>query len=184
MTDMDSNHNLPDKSCGQRFLRLYHANERRIYGFILTLVPDWSQAEDLMQEVIEVMWSKFDQYEPGTDFISWALRIARYRVLNHYKKKRTQRLQFSSEVIKDIDDRVVSATNNMDDYRDALYQCLKKLSSRDQQIVHLRYQLNATPRSVADRIGRGVDAVYKALNRIHTQLLHCVRRTLAREELT
>ena len=73
-----------------------------------------------MQEAVEVMWSKFDQFEPGTDFISWALRIARYRVLNYYKKKRTQRLRFSSEVIKDIDDRVVSATNKIDDYREAL----------------------------------------------------------------
>jgi len=96
-----------------------------------------------MQEAVEVMWSKFDQFEPGTDFISWALRIARYRVLNYYKKKRTQRLRFSSEVIKDIDDRVVSATNKMDDYREALYQCLKKLSTRDRQIVYLRYELNA-----------------------------------------
>lgn len=143
MTDMDSNNNLSDNSRGQLFLRLYRANERRIYGFILTLVPDWSQADDLMQEAVEVMWSKFDQFEPGTDFISWALRIARYRVLNYYKKKRTQRLRFSSEVIKDIDDRVVSATNKMDDYREALYQCLKKLSTRDRQIVYLRYELNA-----------------------------------------
>lgn len=184
MSDMDPNDSRAEKSRGQQFLQLYRPSERRIHGFILTLVPNWSQADDLMQETAEVMWAKFDQFKPGTNFISWALSIARYRVLNYYKKERTRRLHFSSEVLRDIDDRAVSATDRMDDYRDALHQCLKKLSARNRQIVCLRYEFNTTPRNIADRIGRGVDTVYKALNRIHTQLFHCVRRTLSREGMT
>ena len=128
------------------------------------------------------MWSKFDEFEPGTDFAAWALCVARYQVMNHRKKKRTQKVQFSDQTIEAVAERLVSSPDNLNDIRDALQDCLKKLAERDRELIQLRYEFNATTRSVAERIGRGVDAVYKALNRIHIQLLRCVRRTLELEE--
>lgn len=182
MADVQSNDNQSEMARGISFLRLYQTNERRLYGFILALVPDWSEADDLMQETATVMWSKFDEFELGTDFAAWALCIARYQVMNHRKKKRTQKVRFSDQTVEAIAERMISATENLDDFRDVLQDCLKKLSERDQQLIHLRYELNATTRTVAERIGHGIDAVYKALNRIHIQLLHCIRRTLSMEE--
>ena len=172
---------LPDASRTQAFLRLYQANERRIYGFILALVPDWSQAEDLLQETTTVMWSKFDQFELGTDFAAWAMCIARYQIMNDRKKKRRQRVRFSDEVLEAIDACVSEATAQLDVRREALRACLKKLPQRDRELIHLRYEYEATTKSVAERVGRGLDAIYKALNRIHVQLFYCIRRTLAME---
>jgi len=172
---------LSDASRAQVFLRLYQANERRIYGFILALVPKWSEADDLLQETTIVMWSKFDRFEPGTDFAAWAMRIARYQIMNYRKKKRNQRVQFSDEVLEAIDGRVSAATTQLDTRRDALQACLKKLPARDRELINLRYEYDATTKSVAERVGRGIDAVYKALNRIHVQLFYCIRRTLAME---
>ena len=169
-------------SRGRVFLRLYQANERRIYGFILALVPDWAQAEDLMQETTMVMWSKFGEFELGTDFAAWALCIAKYQVMNHRKRRRAQRIQFSDEVLEAIAERVCAATEHFDIRRDALRACLGKLAEKDQELLRLRYGLDATVKSVAERVGRGMDAVYKALNRIHVQLLHCIRRTLTTED--
>ncbi len=166
----------------QAFLRLYQANERRIYGFILALVPDWFEAEDLLQETTMVMWSKFDQFELGTDFAAWAMCIARYQIMNYRKKKRNQRVRFSDEVLAGLDQHVTEAVEQLDVRRDALRDCLKKLPARDRELVHLRYEYEATTKSVAERVGRGIDAVYKALNRIHLQLLYCIRRTLAMEK--
>jgi RNA polymerase sigma-70 factor (ECF subfamily) len=170
-----------DMSRGRLFLRLYQANERRIYGFILALVPDWAQAEDLMQETTMVMWSKFGEFEPGTDFAAWALSIARFRVMNHRKHQRAQKIQFSDEVLAAIAEQVSAATENVDVRRDALQDCIRKLAEKDQELLRLRYGLDATVKSVAERVGRGMDAVYKSLNRIHVQLLYCIRRTLTSE---
>lgn len=171
-----------DMSRGRAFLRLYQANERRIYGFILTLVPDWAQAEDLMQETTMVMWSKFAEFEPGTDFAAWALCIARYQVMYYRKRRRAQRIQFSDEVLEAIAEQVCAATEQFDVRRDALRSCIKKLAEKDQELLRLRYGLDATVKSVAERVGRGIDAVYKSLNRIHVQLLHCIRKTLTTED--
>lgn len=184
MSESDPTERSLGAADAQTFLRLYQANERRIYGFILALVPDWSEAEDLLQETTTVMWTKFDQFTVGTDFAAWAMRIARYQIMNYRKKKRNQRVQFSDEVLQAIDGQVSAATMQLDVRRDALRDCLKKLPARDRELVHLRYEYDATTKSVAERVGRGLDAVYKALNRIHVQLLHCIRRTLAMERST
>jgi len=170
-----------DMSRGREFLRLYQANERRIFGFILALVPQWSEAEDLLQETTMTLWSKFGTFAPGTAFAAWARCVARYRVMNHRKKKRHQHVQFSDEVLEVLDERVRSTAAELDMFRDALGRCLRKLPERDRELVHLRYEYDATTKSVAQRLGRSVDAVYKALNRIHVQLLYCIRRTLAAE---
>lgn len=184
MTESQSIDPGSDMSRGRVFLRLYQANERRIYGFILALVPDWAHAEDLMQETTMVLWSKFDQFEPGTDFAAWALCIARYQVMHYRKRQRTQRIQFSDEVLEAIAERVCAATEDFDVRRDALRGCIRKLAEKDQELLRLRYGLDATVKSVAERVGRGMDAVYKSLNRIHVQLLHCIRRTLTAEDPT
>ena len=173
--------NQAENRQGRSFLRLYQANELRIYGFIRSLVPDWSEADDIMQETTAVLWSKFDQFTIGTDFVSWALRVARYEVLGYLKKKKTAKLRFSSQTVEAIADKATEASGKTDVRRDALRNCISKLKEKDRKLLLLRYEIGATTRSVAKRIGRSVSTVYKALNDIHIQLLHCIRRTLALE---
>ncbi len=45
------------------FLSLLMANQRRINSYILSVVPNFSDADDIMQETISVMWRKFDRFE-------------------------------------------------------------------------------------------------------------------------
>ncbi|MCK4629078.1 MAG: hypothetical protein KAT56_08735, partial [Sedimentisphaerales bacterium] len=63
----------PDISNTERFLKLLMANDKRIYAFILTLVPGRIDADDLMQETVTIMWRKFDDFEPGRDFVAWGI---------------------------------------------------------------------------------------------------------------
>ena len=165
----------------QRFLQLFLPNERRIYAFILALVPHWSDADDVLQETSAVLWRKLDEFTPGTDFLAWALTIARFQVLNYRKKQGHNRVRLSNQTLDVLADEMTVLGQAGDARRDALAQCLAKLSKRDQELIELRYQPDATTQSVAQRVGRSLKAVYKALNRIHSQLLLCIRQTLASE---
>jgi hypothetical protein len=40
----------------QLFSRLLVANQRRLYGFILTLVHDRAAADDILQDVSSLLW--------------------------------------------------------------------------------------------------------------------------------
>jgi RNA polymerase sigma-70 factor, ECF subfamily len=163
------------------FLQLFRINERRIHAFIFALVPIWSDADDLLQEVSTVMWRKRQDFRPGSDFVAWALSIARFEVLNYRKKQRRNPVIFSDETVELLADRMASLDLGSDSRRDALDRCITKLSGRDRVLIDLRYECGATTQSVADRVGRSIHAVYKSLNRVHGQLLLCIRKTLAAE---
>jgi RNA polymerase sigma-70 factor, ECF subfamily len=75
-----------------------------------------------------------------------------------------------------------AATADLTDRRqEALEQCLKKLADDDQALLRRRYESGAAVRAVAADLGRSVQAVYRALNRIHLALLDCIQRALRAE---
>lgn len=168
-------------SRGERFMRLFVGVERRVYGLILAMVGNPSDADDVMQEAAAVMWRKFDEYKPGTDFAAWALSVGRFQAMSFRKKRAIQRVRFSDQTLEVIAEQFASRPDRADISREALRTCLAKLGERDRQLVELRYEPGATTKSVAEHVSRSVDAVYKALNRIHGALLRCIRQQLAAE---
>jgi RNA polymerase sigma-70 factor (ECF subfamily) len=167
----------------ERFLQLLLANERRVYAFILALVPVWSDADDVLQNTSAVLWRKRETFTLESDFVAWALSIARYEVLSYRKRQRRDRMIFSDQTVELLAEQMASEGLGSDSRRDALESCVAKLKERDRELIRLRYEPRATTQGVADRVGRSIQAVYKALNRIHGQLLDCVRQTLAAERV-
>jgi RNA polymerase sigma-70 factor (ECF subfamily) len=63
-----------------------------------------------------------------------------------------------------------------------LRRCLDKLPDKDRQLVRYCYgDSRATFKTVAQELGRPVNTVYKALNRIRKSLMQCIERTLSVE---
>ncbi len=168
-----------------RFMYLYTAHSRRIYGYILCFVPHWADAEDLLQEISAVMWSKFDQFEPNTNFMHWALKIARYVIANHQRKVQTRKrfIHLSPELLDSIAQTAQTSDLFQQDCRlDALQHCVKKLKERDGRIIQWRYEKGLSAQKIGKRLGRGGDAVYKSLSRIYQMLLICIERRLTTED--
>ena len=70
---------------GREFVSLITANQRRIYAYILTLVPNFNDADDVMQETTATMWERKKDFQPGTDFVAWGARIAYFKILEYRK---------------------------------------------------------------------------------------------------
>lgn len=166
----------------EQFMRLFLASQRRFYGLILSLVPNVSDADDLLQETSALMWQKFGQFTPGTDFAAWGLRFARNVVLNYHKRRRTAgRVTFSDDLLESLADEVAAVEPEIDRRHDALRGCLSKLPVRARALIEMRYEHDATCHSVAERLGKSVQSVYKALGRTHDALVQCVERALSAE---
>ena len=54
----------------EAFVSLFASHQARIYSFILSRIPNFSEADDVMQETSKMMWIKFDEFERGTDFVA------------------------------------------------------------------------------------------------------------------
>src|SRR4051812_23964504 len=88
--DLALDESLPQQPAGplqvESFLRLWEAHRRRVFHFILALLPAVQDAEDVLQETSIVLWRKFGEFEPGTNFLSWAHKVAHFEVLRHRRK--------------------------------------------------------------------------------------------------
>src|SRR5437868_8976600 len=120
----------PEKS--KLFLRLFLQNERRLYAYILTLLPRRADADDVLQEASLVMWDKFDERHPPDDFAAWGCRIAYFKVLDFYKKSQRCRVCFSQAMLEHVAETGVeqAATLRLDERREALSRCVEKLTPR------------------------------------------------------
>ena len=170
---------------GKAFLRQFLENERRLYAYILTLLPNRADADDVLQEASLVMWDKFDERRPPVDFTAWGCRIAYFKVLDFFKKRQRSRVQFSQTMLERVAETAVeqAGTLQLDARHEALAGCIEKLSAKDRDLITRRYAEGATTQSTAAQVDRSVDAVYKALARIRQLLFDCVSKALAQEGL-
>lgn len=165
------------------FLRLFLQNQRRLYAYIFTLLPNRTDADDVLQEASLVMWDKFDPQRPPNDFVAWGCRIAYFKVLDLYKRTQRSRVRFSQAMLERVAETAAeqAAALQLDDRREALASCVQKLPPRDRELLVRRFAEGATTQSASEQTGRSVEAVYKAVAKLRQVLFDCVQRTLARE---
>lgn len=169
-----------DIASEEAFMQMFLQTERRILGFILSLVPHLADAEDLLQETCSIMWRKFNQFKRGTDFAAWGISIARYRVLTYRRTSASSKVFFSEQLMEQIADAATGVSLQNDDRLAALQSCLSGLREKDRELIRLRYFAENSPRQTAEQLGRSVDSVYKSLKRCVrlfsiTLCIHCRR---------
>lgn len=164
------------------FVRLLTQHERRVYGYILKMVVDWNDADEILQETNVRLWEEFGRFEPGTDFAAWALRVAHYQVLTWRKRRDRSRLVFSDEAIALLaqEDPQVDASDGS--RQAALAACLEQLSSANRDLITRFYSGSRTIREIAHGVGRSTEAMYKRLQRVRLSLHGCIERRLAAED--
>ena len=166
------------------FLKLYRQDENAIFGFIMKLIPNFSVAEDIMQEALIVMWEKFDTFQEGTSFLAWAKQIARYKVINFIRKDKNSGAVHFSE---DLTDKIVEMDDEISSYEtyyESMHRCVDKLKESNREIVHLRYIKNMKVKDIAKQMGLSSNALSKKMARIHYMLRKCIDRTIQAWELT
>ncbi|WP_439627827.1 sigma-70 family RNA polymerase sigma factor [Gemmata sp.] len=184
-TDADTATGAPAAPAADKhklFLRTFLQNERRLYAYILALVPHRADADDVLQETSIVMWDKFDPAEPPTEFLAWGRRVAYHKVLDHYKKAGRARARLSQAFLDRVSEAAASAdVSEADARRDALARCVERLQPKHRDLLARRFADGATTQSTSEQVGRSVEAVYKSLAKIRQTLFDCVQQTLARE---
>ena len=165
------------------FLRLLMANQKRIYAFILGMVPNHEDAEDLFQQTVLVMWSKFDNFTRGTSFAAWAITVAKYQILSRRKQHSRRSSQFSQAALELLQQESEQFIEQIDNRMQALRGCIRKLGQRDYELIQMRYENETSVKAIAERLGQSVQSIYKRLAFVHDALVRCIRRTIAKEEL-
>jgi len=176
---MSSAENSRNISKYEEFLNLFRTSEDRIFGFILTFLPNFARAEDILQETMIIMWRKFDEFEPGTNFAAWGIKIARYNLYKFHESQQAGVIRFDSDAIEAISKQVAdSDTCKTNSYIDALLHCFEKLGTQSRQLLLLKYEQNFKVHEISQKIGRSIRDTYRMLSRIQHSLHECTSQTL------
>ncbi|QDU57034.1 sigma-70 family RNA polymerase sigma factor [Aeoliella mucimassa] len=167
----------PDRPAGQiaAFNRLLAGCESDLMTLVYALLPHWPDAEDVVQRTRVVLWQKFDSFEPGSNFRSWAMQVARFEVKNFRRRQQSDRLMFSDDLVDTLAEVNSTLTEDLEWRRERLQECIKQLRESDRRILQHCYGPTATTiRNAAELLSRPVNTLYKALNRIRRTLQECV----------
>jgi RNA polymerase sigma-70 factor (ECF subfamily) len=166
----------------EEFVQLFSRNQRRLYLHILGQVGNPDDAEEVLQETNVIIWSKFDRFELGTNFIAWSFQIANYEVLKFRDRKRAGgRMIFSDDLIGTLAQESEESQDDLDLRRSALRECLQKLRPGDRELIQQRYAPGSSGRDVAENMGRPMNSVYQSIGRIRKSLFECINRRLSTE---
>ena len=162
----------------EEFMGLFVRHEPAIHSFLTSLLVNPDDAEVVMQETSMAMWRKFDQFEGGTSFRSWAFQIARFEAMNFRRKRQRDRHFFSDELVQLVADDAAQHAAQLEEERRVLAHCVAKLDSRDRRLLSGCYREGSTIKAYAESVGRTPNAVRKHLAKIRAALSLCVRQTL------
>jgi len=170
-----------DTARTEEFVALLAEHREDLFRFVLAILPDYVEAEDVFQRTSVIMWRKFEEFQPGTNFLRWAARVAQFEVRDYRKHRGRERLKFwTNELVDVVADTWLQNDDLLEQQRQALGPCLEKLSPRDRELVELRYtSAKTTSKEVAEKLGRPLVTVYKALARIRRVLYECIERKIA-----
>lgn len=176
---LGSGENCIERNRAEAFLALHAHNHARISAYVHTIVPSWQDAEEIIQDTLLVLWRKFDDFDPSTNFFAWAARVAQYEVLNHRRKNKRQVVALDEDVIEAVGATAAKHLEDLDLRRESLEHCINKLPVRDRKLVHLRYQEGGDIQTAANAVHRSTGHVQRLLGKIRSQLLRCIRLQLS-----
>ncbi|MEN6306364.1 MAG: sigma-70 family RNA polymerase sigma factor [Anaerohalosphaeraceae bacterium] len=163
------------------FFQLFMAHQRNLYAYILAAVHNYSDTEDILQETATVMWRRFGEFQQGTSFVAWGIAIARIQILKFFNEHKRSRIQFDDELLEQINAVMLQETEQMEGLTDAFRQCFRKLSDTHREVLTLRYKDGLAIKTIANKTGKSLYAMYKAFARIQDALQRCIEVTLRRE---
>jgi RNA polymerase sigma-70 factor, ECF subfamily len=170
---------MSDTSSHDQFMDLLLRHQGQIFGYIFAAVHNLHDAEELYQETSIVLWRKFGHYQQGTDFVRWAFRTAKYKIMSFQRDRRRSPLCFSDEVLTDFAELHISRDSEvMQHQQELLAECVDELSPMDKQIVDLCYGGQDNIKQAAEKLQRAPKTLYNAVSRIRRILFDCVRLRL------
>jgi RNA polymerase sigma-70 factor, ECF subfamily len=160
------------------FVRLLVTHESYVRAYILSLLPRWTEAEEVFQETCVRLYQQIDEWDPSKSFRAWACTLAYYQVLTYRKTVERDRSRFSQSFLDAVVRQFTDESFSDDLRADALQSCLGKLRADHRQILDLTYRDDLSVEQVARQSHRTIDATYKTLMRVRKLLRSCVERTI------
>jgi len=171
----DSRRSTDDRAAAQqRFLSLFLRSEREVFRYVAALVPNVTDAEDIVQQTALALWEKFDDYDPERPFTPWACRFALNKARQWIERRQRWQALLDQGLAEELALRRQELQPEFERRFRRLDDCLGKLPPPQRSLIEAFYYERVGAESLAERSGRTVAATYKMLERTRHALRQCV----------
>ncbi|MEN9359291.1 MAG: hypothetical protein RL095_826 [Verrucomicrobiota bacterium] len=159
----------------RNFLRHYTPVQGALMRYVCCLHPNFSEVEDLLQDVVVVAWEKFPEFEAqGGDFRSWIFAVARYKILNSKRQYLRSCRKLDAARDKLAESAAIELASASAERQQALARCLGKLSDKHQQLLARRYSEKASCQDLAVQMRQSETQIRSQLYRLRNLLRDCI----------
>jgi len=153
-----------------------------IAGFIYSLVSNFQDADDILQNVAVITVEKFSEFDRSKSFIAWANGIAKYLILKYYSQRRKTQIALDEQAIQAIaevyEKEFSRIEHQKEQQRTALQKCLGLLKGKWKTILEMHYLRELSTSRIAQQLGMTQSNVFVSLHRARVSLRDCVNKQL------
>ena len=162
------------------FIQLLVSHEIRLRAFALSLSGKWDAAEDILQDAMCVLWEKWEDFKPGSDFMAWAGRVVYLKACEHRRRQaRPGGVNFGEEFLEKVAHTATTLSDEMVERQRALEDCVGKLRPDHKELLRLRYEQGSDIVGIARALSRNAGAIRETLRRVRKALFDCISRRIA-----
>ena len=159
--------------------QLFIRHQSVVLAYVLSIEPNMSDAQDIVQETFLTVSRKADTFVVGTNFPAWACTVARYQTLSFQRQRSRHARALDDDVIALIVDHASMSVATYEEEISILKNCMLSLSPRAREVICARYHRQCMPEDIAKEIGWTPNAVRVALSRARTVLRTCLETRIA-----
>ena len=172
-----NNYLLGDRSA---ISELIERHSGRVRSYIGMMVKDDAVADDIFQETFIKAVKVIDEggYTDSGKFLSWVLRIAHNRVLDHFRREKSSRLINEQEAGYDVLGTLRFAEDTVEDdivhheLMDTVRRLVEELPEDQREVVRLRYYSKLSFQEIAEHTEVSINT---ALGRMRYALINLRR---------
>jgi RNA polymerase sigma-70 factor, ECF subfamily len=166
-----------DGSSRDEFVQLLTAAQPRLFSYLAMVLGDVHDANNVLQEANVTLWTKADDFQPGTNFLAWAREVAYFKALAFVRDRKREKLILNQELVE----RVVTRPERVetDQRRVPLRHCMSELSPKQMNVLRMRYSDGESIAAIAAKENKSEAAVKMSLRRVRLALMDCINRRLA-----
>jgi RNA polymerase sigma-70 factor (ECF subfamily) len=166
----------------EQFVERFVRCQDRIYAYVVTLLPNRDDAEEVFQQTSLVLWKKWREFDPARDFVRWACGMAHHEVRNFLRKHAPRgRISLSDDVLAEVANVRLDMHDVLEARRQALRHCLGRLEHGKRELLERCYAGQDSIKAIAAELGQPPNVLYMTLKRLRRALFDCINRTLAAE---
>ncbi len=171
----------PSHQPGEAFIRALTDNQAALRGYCQASLGHGDEAKEALQRTSIVLWRKCGDWNPATEFLPWAIRVAKFEVLGvvRDRNRRQARFVFDPDVVESMSDEASQSVQGGTRRTEALEHCLGKLSDSNRGALAAHYLHGNSIAEIADATGKNPGAIKVMLLRLRGKLRECIESRLS-----